>query len=140
VIAPGGVAATRDGRRIAYIVRAAVNGPPVASLRVYEDGRGSTEQLRVEAPDWLLMSTWTSDARALLVARQFRGRPGASPERREVWRLRPGVPEGEPIGLGSTLLREITLHPAGTAVAYVDGAPSWVLRTLVLPANEHNRP
>jgi Tol biopolymer transport system component len=130
---PRAVAFARDGQRLAYSLRAVKDDKQVAILSVRTTTGATRELLRAQAPDWLMLQGWSPDGRSLLVVRQFRGRPGGGPERRELWRVPVDGTSASAVGVTSALLRDATLHPHGTAVAYIDGAPTWTVRTLTLP-------
>jgi len=135
-ILPRGFALTPGTRRVAYVIGRVGPGDRVASLMVGVPGGALRELTKAQAPDWLMLAGWAPDARSVFAVRQFRGRPGAGPERRELWRYPFGPDAPHSTGLYSALLRDVSMHPAGTSVAYVDGAPSWSMATLTIPPSE----
>ncbi len=124
VIGERGCAYAPDGQTLAYAAEESDGGTRRAVLRVRESVGTTRELLRAEAPDWLTLEDWAPDGQSVYVVRQFRGRPNASPERREVWR----VPiDGRPpvaAGVRSPLLRNVAVNPDGRTLAYVDGFPT----------------
>lgn len=130
VIGERGCAYAPDGQTLAYAAQESDGGTRRAVLRVRDAAGTTRELLRAEAPDWLMLESWAPDGQSVYVVRQFRGRPNASPERREVWRVPIDGRAPVSTGLRAQLLRDVAVNPDGRTLAYVDGFPTWQIAAM----------
>jgi len=124
ITAGRGLAWDREGRRLAYSTFEATAKAFVNVLYLRESDGTTREVLRAMEGDDLRLMGWMPDGSSVLVLRSFESRDGAD-AKVELWRI--PVDRSAPVftGIAQPGLRNVTMHPSGSEVAYVYGSSSW---------------
>lgn len=124
ITAGRGLAWDAAARRLAYSTFERTAGSFINVLYVRE-ADGTTRELLGAAPgDDLRLMGWMPDGLSLLALRSFESRDGPD-AKVELWRI---PVDGAPpafTGIAQPGLRNVTMHPSGTEIAYVYGSSTW---------------
>ena len=129
----GGLALSRDGQQLAFIVNDLESGPRVLNVMPASGGT-ARELLREGRPLMQHPAVWTPDGLSLLFVRQH----GPGDSKTDLWLISARDGEARKLDLTAEGMRDLCMHPDGRHVAFTAG-PSrsevWVMENF-LPATK----
>jgi Tol biopolymer transport system component len=127
----GGLALSRDGQQLAFMVNDLESGPRVLNVMPASGGT-ARELLREGRPLMQHPAVWTPDGLSLLFARQH----GPGDPKTDLWLISAQGGEPRKLDLTAAGMRDLCMHPDGRHIAFTAGPSQsevWVMENF-LPA------